>query len=124
MPKIPAFPSWLLTFVCVVIALVYFGANSVSAANARMVALFNPHLGLSITNLLSPALLVDGLGIRFLVLPLLVGVLISFFGPSSEQLGRDFRPTPLNCVGAAGLTVCSFLIMNSTISTPFIYFRF
>jgi hypothetical protein len=87
-------------------------------------ALFNPHNAFSMSNLLSPDLLVDGLGMRIMVWPLAIGVLISFFGPSSEQRARDFQPTPLNCAYAAGLVAASFLLMNSIISTPFIYFRF
>lgn len=124
MPHIPAFPSWLLTFVCVVISLIYFGASSVPEANARVIALFNPHNGFATHNILNYALLVDGVGIRVIGLPLLASGLIAFFGPASEEMGRDFKPTTWNCIYAVGITLVAFIMINSIITTPFVYFRF
>ena len=124
MPHVPAFLSWLLTFACWTITMVYFGAGSVSQANARCLAMFNPHHAFRVANVTSLELQVYGLGIRLSRWPLLVGVLCSIFGPSSEEMGRDFRPSALNCAYAVGLTAISLLLVNSTISTPFVYFRF
>lgn len=124
MPKIPGFFSWMITFMAVVIAEVYFGADSVAAANARVVSMFNPHHALAMTNMLSFGLTVNGLGLRIFGWELTLAALISIFGPSSEQQARDFVPTLRNCGYAVALTVLSFVLLNSTISTPFIYFRF
>ncbi len=124
LPHIPAFLGWLFTFACWTISMVYFGAASVGQANARLATMFNPHHAFRVINVTSLELQVYGLGIRLSRWPLLVGVLCSIFGPSSEELGRDFRPTALNCAYAVGLVAISFALVNSTISTPFLYFRF
>ena len=124
MPHIPMFLGWLLTFVCWTITMVYFGADSVGQANARLATMFNPHHAFRVANVTSLELQVYGLGIRLSQWPLLAGVLCSIFGPSSEELGRDFRPNALNCAYAVGLVAVSFALINSTISTPFVYFRF
>ena len=124
LPHIPAFLGWLLTFACWTITMVYFGADSVGQANARLATMFNPHHAFRVVNVTSLELQVYGLGIRLSQWPLLVGVLCSIFGPSSEELGRDFQPSAVNCAYAVGLAAVSFALINSTISTPFVYFRF
>ena len=124
LPHIPAFLGWLLTFACWTITMVYFGADSVGQANARLATMFNPHHAFRLPNVTSLELQVYGLGIRISQWPLFAGVLCSIFGPSSEELGRDFQPSALNCAYAVGLAAVSLALVNSTISTPFVYFRF
>ena len=122
MPKIPAFPSWLLTYVLVLIGSIYFGAPSLVKATERVLSLFNPVHAFGMTNL--SEMNVQGISMRIFGLPLLLGLFTAFFGPSSDQRAREFRPTALNCVYAVGLTLVAFLFVNSSIPAPFIYFRF
>ena len=124
MPRIPTFPSWLLTFAAVVIAMVYFQASSMHWANARVINMFNPHDPFSTANVTSRMLTVNGFGISLAVWPLLVGAVIAFFGPSSEQCARDFQPTGRNCAYVVGFTLVSLVMINSVISAPFVYFKF
>lgn len=124
MPKIPIFLSWLLTFVAVVIAQVYFQAASMHAANARVLNMFNPHHAFTLANVTSFGFTINGFGMRLAIWPLLLGAGVAFFGPSSEQRARDFRPTRLNCAYAVGLTIVSLVVINSVISAPFVYFKF
>ena len=123
-PAIPKFPSWLLTFVAVLISFVYFGADSVREANIRVASMFNPHHAFSTTNLSSLALLVNGVALRFAGYPLLVGVLIAFLGPSSDQRARDFKPSVLNLVYTVFFLLAGFFMVNSVVSAPFVYFKF
>ncbi len=122
MPHIPGFFSWMLTIALVMIAFIYFGSDSVVHATARTIALFNPHHPFTTTNL---ALLnIEGLSLHIFGPPLVIGTLVAFIGPSSEQLARDFRPTALNCAYAVVLTLIGFVFVNSSIPAPFVYFRF
>jgi len=121
MPHIPAFPSWMLTFTCVLVSSVYFGADSTAAASARVISLFNPHHAFALGDL--PKMRVIFLNHIFLG-PLLLGTVAAFVGPSSEQLARDFRPTARNCVYAAACAAVALIFINSSLPTPFIYFQF
>jgi hypothetical protein len=67
---------------------------------------------------------VEGVSFKIFGVPLLIGTIAAFVGPSSEQLSREFRPTLLNCAYAAALVLVGFLFVNSNIPSPFIYFRF
>jgi D-alanyl-lipoteichoic acid acyltransferase DltB (MBOAT superfamily) len=119
---IPPLLGWGMTFTAVNIADTFFAAHSVPAGVTSTLALFNPHHALSSANLRDltinnfPAILAAG--------PLLAAALLAIFGPSSEQLAREFRPTRLNCAYAAALLLAGFLFTNSTMAVPFIYFRF
>ena len=86
--------------------------------------MFHPHHAFRVANITSLELQIYGLGIRLSRWPLLAGALCSILGPSSEELGRDFQPSVLNCAYAVGLVAVCFALINSTISTPFVYFRF
>jgi D-alanyl-lipoteichoic acid acyltransferase DltB (MBOAT superfamily) len=122
MPILPAPLSWLLTFILVVIAFVYFGAQTVGQGTERVIALFNPINALGYRNL--GMMSVEGVSLHIYGLPLVLGGFAAFLGPSSEQLARDFRPSALNCACAVVLTVVAFVFINSSIPKPFVYFRF
>ena len=124
LPKIPGFAGWILTAIAVDVAFIYFGADSAATGTRQLLELVNFHHPFAVNNLTSIGMIVDGFGPRFFALPLFAGFLISIFGPSSEQRGRDFVPTGLNCGYAVVLTAISFLMMNSTIPVPFVYFHF
>ena len=121
-PAIPAFPSWLLTFTCVLIALTYFGAASVPQATHQVKTMFNPWAGFGHDNL--GEMVVEGISLRIFGAPLLVGLFVAFFGASSEQRARDFHPTTVNCVYAVAMLAVALVFVNSAIPTPFVYFRF
>ena len=122
MPHIPAFVGWLLTFVAVDIADTFFSADSLRDGAFRTLALFNPHHALSLSHV--DFLTVYNYPWWLAALPLLVSIALTIFGPSSEQMARDFRPTRLNCAFAAGLALVGFLFTNSSAAVPFIYFKF
>jgi alginate O-acetyltransferase complex protein AlgI len=121
-PEIPLIPAWILTFTAVNIADTYFSATSLRTGTASVLGLFNPLHPFSHENL--QWLTVNNFPFTLAMGPLLVAALISIFGASSEQLARDFKPTRLNCLSAALLLLVGFLFTNSSISAPFIYFRF
>ncbi len=120
--KLPASVSWMMTYACVIIAFVYFGAPSVSEATSRVASLFNPHHPVSIR--LLRALSVEGVSYSVFGVPLLLGTAVAFVGPSSDQLSQNFAPTVTNCLFAAVLFLVAMLFVNSSVPAPFIYFRF
>jgi alginate O-acetyltransferase complex protein AlgI len=122
MPKIPVPLSWCLTFTGVLIALIFFGADSAGQGAARVVSLFNPHHAFSMANLIE--MNIEGVSLRIFGLPILIGTITAFFGPSSESYARDFQSTALNCAFTVIVTLIAFVFINSSIPAPFIYFRF
>ena len=124
MPRIPAFPSWLITYAAVLIALVYFGASDVPQANARVISLFNLHHLTGTYNLGAMRNEGGGVSLKIFGIPMLIGLAVAFVGPSAEQLARDFRPTILTSISTAILLAAAMVFMNSSIPAPFVYFRF
>jgi alginate O-acetyltransferase complex protein AlgI len=122
MPKIPGLLSWAITFAAVVVTMVFFGASSVNQAAVHVASMFNPLHALTVANL--GRMSVEGISFKIFGAPLLIGTIAAFVGPSSEELGREFRPTVWNCAYAAALVLVGFLFVNSSIPSPFIYFRF
>jgi len=120
MPVLPAFPSWLLTFAVVDIALLFFRADSLHAAFAMLTALVNPHHAAAVATL-APALR-DLTAVNLLMLPL--GLALAFFGPSSDQLSRDFKPTLSNALATSAVFVASCLFMTFNAAQSFLYFQF
>ncbi len=120
MPHIPAFPSWLLTFIVVLLALLFFRANSFHAAWAMTVSLLNPHHPLAAT-ILMPAVK-DVPTLNLLMLPF--GAAIAFFGKSSDDLSRNFAPTVTNALGTAAVFALSCIMMAFNTSQNFLYFQF
>jgi D-alanyl-lipoteichoic acid acyltransferase DltB (MBOAT superfamily) len=122
MPRIPAFPSWLITFAGVVIADMFFGASSIHQATERIGNMFNPHHVLRLDNI--ALMSIEGISLHIFGLPLVIGTFVAFFGPSAEQRARDFRPTAWNCALTVVLFLVAVVFINSSIPTPFVYFRF
>jgi len=48
----------------------------------------------------------------------------AFFGRSSDELARDFRPSLRAALGTATLLVVSFFYLNSNFAKSFVYFNF
>jgi alginate O-acetyltransferase complex protein AlgI len=120
MPRIPAFPSWVLTFFVVIFAEIFFRAVSLGAGGRIALSLFNPHHGLGLATL-APAL--HGLTAVNLAM-ILVGLLVAFYGKSSDELSREFKPTVANVAATSGLFVASSLFLAFNTSQSFLYFQF
>ncbi len=122
LPQMPAVLGWLMTLVAVDVADTYFSASSLREGTFRVLSLFNLHHPLSIANL--NYLTVYNFPWWEAAVPLGVAAILTVYGPSSEQLARDFKPSRLNCACAAGLALLGFLFTNSSGAVPFIYFKF
>ena len=120
MPKIPEFVSWALTFFVVLLALIFFRADSLHTAGTFTASLFNPHHALSVATLLPTIKTLTAFSMAMLP----IGLVLAFAGPSSDQLSRDFKPTLVNALATSTLfvTCCLFLAFNTAQS--FLYFQF
>ena len=120
MPAVPAFPSWLLTFLVVDLALLFFRSISLHAGGAMVRAMLNPHQPLAHATL-SPA--IAGLtAVNLAMLPL--GIVLAFFGKSSDELSREFKPTLANALVTSAVFTGSCLFMAFNTSQSFLYFQF
>ena len=120
-PKIPAFFSWVLTFMLIASAFAMFRSTSVHAG-ARMIAeLFSPLHPFAYHHLLT---LHKAISMKVFILPLLAGTVCAFYGRSSNDLERALQPSLRTSVAFSLLTVVSWLFLNSNVSQEFLYFRF
>ena len=120
MPHIPEFVSWALTFFVVLLALVFFRADSLHTGFAFTAALFSPNHALSLANFMPTLKTLTAFSQAMLP----VGILLAFFGPSSDQLSRDFKPTVTNALTTGALFVTSCIFMAFNTSQSFLYFQF
>ncbi len=117
---LPAFVSWMITFLLVDIALMFFRSVSLRAGAHMAASLFNPHHAASAA-LLGPTLKLLPLSGQ-LLLP--IGVVLAFYGKSSDELSREFKPTLGNALVTSGALVASCLYMAFNTSQSFLYFQF
>jgi alginate O-acetyltransferase complex protein AlgI len=118
--ELPGFVCWMLTFFVVNLALIFFRSDSLRQGLAISVQLFNPMHALTAVTL---APTVRGItAFSLAMLPL--GMVLAFFFKSSDQLGRDFKPTLLNALTTSGLFVVSCIYMAFNTSQSFLYFQF
>jgi len=120
MPKLPAFGSWLLTFVFVNCAFIFFRSNSVHDAVLMTLSLANPHhffWGQTLRGVWSS---MTG---RVLA-ALLVGTALAFYGKSSDQLAREFEPKYWNSIAVATMMVLCWLSLIFNTTQEFVYFKF
>jgi D-alanyl-lipoteichoic acid acyltransferase DltB (MBOAT superfamily) len=120
MPHIPEFVSWALTFFVVLLALIFFRAESLHTGFAFTAALFNPHRAFALATFL-PTLKTLTIFSQAM-LPL--GLVLAFFGPSSDRLSRDFKPTLATALTTGALFVASCIFMAFNTSQSFLYFQF
>lgn len=122
MPVLPDSVCWLLTFALVDLAFVFFRSPDLHFALHYLPRLVSSHHPLSTANLRQA----NGAGLMvgiFLVTEV-IGVIVAFFGRSSEQLAREFNPTWFNYAVTVALTLISWFFLNSSVSKPFVYFAF
>jgi D-alanyl-lipoteichoic acid acyltransferase DltB (MBOAT superfamily) len=118
--KLPAFPSWFLTFFIVIYAEIFFRSVTLPAGFRMAGAMFDPRHGLAVATL-APA--VQSLtAVNLAMVP--VGLLIAFVGKSSDELSREFKPTLINALTTGAVFVASCLFMAFNTSQSFLYFQF
>jgi D-alanyl-lipoteichoic acid acyltransferase DltB (MBOAT superfamily) len=122
MPKLPRWLSWLVTFVVIDLAFLFFRAPDLSTANRCLPHLIGFNGGIGIENLRG----VNGTGMVGLIFLFsqLIGTGAAFFGKTSDQLAREFKPTWTTYVAASAYLLIAFLFINSNVGKPFVYFRF
>ena len=120
MPKIPAFASWLLTFLLVNVALIFFRSGTIHEATLMALSLVNPHHFFGMTILAAARSSITGR----VVAAILAGTVVAFYGKSSDQLAREFKPTYWNSFAVAGMMVVCWLAMIFNTTQEFIYFKF
>jgi hypothetical protein len=59
-----------------------------------------------------------------IVRPIGIGVVLAFFGPSSQALANAFKPTWTRALATAALIVACFFFLNSSVAKQFVYFAF
>jgi len=120
-PKLPAFVSWAFTFMLVVAAFAMFRATGAQAGIRMISAMYNPLHAVSHSHL---SAMLDTVSLSVFGVPMLVGIVCAFYGPSSDQMERAFKPTVLRSAAASLLTVVSWLFMSSNVAQDFVYFKF
>jgi D-alanyl-lipoteichoic acid acyltransferase DltB (MBOAT superfamily) len=122
MPALPNPVCWLLTFTLVDIAFVFFRSPNLATAGLLLSKLFTWHHAFSTANLQQ----VDGEGLMMdiFVLAQVCGIIAAFFGKSSDQLAREFKPNYLNYAATAAFALIAFVYLNSNVEKPFVYFAF
>lgn len=118
--RLPDFVAWALTFFVVLTGLIFFRAETLGMGFSIAAALFNPIHALGNTSL-APAL--HGMT-SFALAMLPVGLVLAFYGKSSDELSRDFQPTLLNALAAGALFTLSCVYMAYNTSQSFLYFQF
>ena len=120
MPKIPAFASWLLTFLVVNLALIFFRSRTMHEATLMALAMATPYHASRMTVLAAARSSITGRAMVAIV----AGTVIAFYGKSSDQLAREFEPKLWNSFAVAGLVVACWLAMIFNATQEFIYFKF
>ncbi len=119
--KLPGWFSWLITFCFVDVAFIFFRSPSLTVAMQMVHDLFSVHHVFGLANLTEMR---ANFSWPIFGPPIALGLVAAFFGPSSEQMAQEFKPTwKTALLSGAALTVAA-VFMNSQISAAFIYFKF
>ncbi|HEV2578970.1 MAG TPA: MBOAT family O-acyltransferase [Acidobacteriaceae bacterium] len=121
LPKLHWALSWGLTLVFVDIAFIFFRSNTIPDAANFINALFNYHQPLALEHL---AMTRRSFSMTTFGVPLLLGVIVAFYGRGSDQIARELKPGYRDALSVAGIFLVALIFMNSHISQSFIYFRF
>jgi len=126
MPKIPILASWLITFLVYLFSFVFFRAPDIHASLFYFSRMFSWHLSLSGGNLAATYKLLNGEGpmAAILLIAQIAGIVAALAGKSTDQLGRDFKPTMLNYLTVSACALFALFYLNSSVAKPFVYFRF
>jgi alginate O-acetyltransferase complex protein AlgI len=102
-----------VTFLFVNMAWIYFRAPDITTANALLITMMHPHLGVST--------------LMFQACPLLViSALIVWLCPNSQAIAAaDWRGRiPLSGALAAAAAIIALVSTNTSITSPFIHYNF
>ena len=113
--KLPNFLAWALTFIYINCTIVFFRADSFLDAIQVLTSMFNFNLVLTYTELVQ-------LGANKLAIPpMLIGALLIFAKRNSNQIIKEFNPTPVNLIGFLILAIISMFYLNSNFTQAYIY---
>jgi D-alanyl-lipoteichoic acid acyltransferase DltB (MBOAT superfamily) len=119
--RLPAVAAWVLTFVWINLAFIFFRLPDLHSAMHVARMLLPSGNSFALTQIAEvfrrPALWTIGL-------PALIATPLAVIGPTSHWWLDEFRPTITTAAIIAALLLIAFLFMNSANATDFIYFRF
>jgi alginate O-acetyltransferase complex protein AlgI len=119
--KVPAALAWLLTMAFVIFTFILFRATSLQNAVQVFQALI-PRGGFAASKRLS-FVLSNPETLSYL-LPALLSFPFAFFGPSSQEMATNLRPTFRTSLAYALLAFVALVFINSVIAKTFVYFGF
>jgi alginate O-acetyltransferase complex protein AlgI len=122
MPKLPRLVSWAVTFAVIDLAFVFFRAPDLTTAKLFLQSLCGLHGAFGVKDIRS--MNENGaFGLIFMAAEA-VGICAAFFGKSTDELARDFKPAWRTFAMAAACLLIAFLFLNSNVGKPFVYFGF
>lgn len=120
MPKLPAFASWLITFLLVNFACIYFRSPTIHRGTQMALSVLDLRHPLGVDVLQAAQSSFTGR----LFASLALGSILAFFGKSSDQLAREFEPKYWNSFAVAAMMVVCWLSMTFNTTQTFVYFKF
>jgi len=112
-PRLPAPVAWLITFLFVIVAWIFFRAPDLASANAMLAAMSD------VSGLAS--LEISGRALRLI----LIAAAVSIIGPTSQAVVFErLRPRAWVAVATAAGLIFTLLQLNRGLSYQFIYFQF
>jgi alginate O-acetyltransferase complex protein AlgI len=120
MPKLPVFASWLLTFLLVNVAFIFFRSRTIYDGLQMATALIDPRHAVGTSALMAGRSSFTGRQ----GLALAIGALVAFYGKASDQLAKEFEPRYWNSFAVAGMLVVCWLSMAFQTTQEFLYFKF
>ncbi len=120
MPKLPAFASWLLTFVLVDVAFIFFRSRTIGAGGHMALSLVNLSHAFGTVTLSSVRGSFSG---RFGV-AIAIGIVLAFYGKASDLLAKEFEPKLWNSFAVAAMILACWLSMTFNTTQEFVYFKF
>ena len=122
----PNWLCWLLTFVLLDLGFVFFRSPDIQTAMLYIPRLFSWHHTFGLENIRAMNGEGSGTGVMFVVFSLsqLAGIVVAFFGKSTDQLARDFTPGLLNCAATSACMLFALFYLNANVVKPFVYFAF
>jgi alginate O-acetyltransferase complex protein AlgI len=111
----------LTTFLFVNLAFVTVHAPDVKAA-LRVVWHLLPRTDLVGVAPLQAAIAISDL--RMLALPVILGSVMAFVGPTSDELAERFRPSHRSAAAIIGMLLVAYMFMDAGTATPFRYRQF
>ena len=119
--KLPDLLAWLLTFIYINFAFIFFRAHSLPDALEVLHSLVNLN---SIISMETLKLTIHGSEMQEMTPPLVLGFIMIFFKRNANQIVQDFQPTAKNLIWTSLAMVVSLIYLNSNIGKEFLYLDF